>query len=319
MLSKWQIWDFFTNVKRDLLETHEGLLALSTFDPVALKMAKDYLLRGTGNKTVLYKMSAEVTKGWVEEEFQTLSLFGTSDCFFIHQAQDLHADVLDMLLANDMTGRFVILSFESEDKGWKKIQKEGKVLSLQVEPPKFWEPNKLLDFVCNYLKLPLSYDSKGWILDSLENNLGTFYNAMALIKINHPDAKEISLKEVQELLEVERLDQFALASLFCRRKRLEFYHKVIQLQGDFDKMRSLFNFMQSHLIKVMDPSYLNQNPRPSSYDKDIQSTSKLWKPNELLAAIEEFNHWEILSKSKKSLLWTELNQAYLRALGNQSR
>ncbi len=124
---------------------------------------------------------------------------------------------------------------------------------------------------------------------------------------------------MQELLEVERLDQFALASLFCRRKRLEFYHKVIQLQGDFDKMRSLFNFMQSHLIKVMDPSYLNQKPRPSSYDKDIQSTSKLWKPNELLAAIEEFNHWEILSKSKKSLLWTELNQAYLRALGNQSR
>jgi hypothetical protein len=315
MLSKWQIWDFFTNVKKDLLETHEGLLAVSTFDPVALKMVKDYLLRGTAGKTVLYKMATEVTKNWIEEEFQTLSLFGTSDCFFIHQAQDLHADLIEMLSNLDITGRFVILSFESEATGWKKLQKEGRVTSLQVEPPKFWEPNKLLDFVCNFLKLPLSYDSKGWILDSLENNLGTFYNAMALIKINHPEAKEITLKEVQELLQVERMDQFALASLFCRRKRLEFFYRVIQLQGDFDKMRSLFNFMQSHLIKVMDPSYLNQKLRPSSYDKDIQGTAKLWKPKELLAAIEEFNRWEILSKSKNSMLWTELKESYLRALG----
>lgn len=315
MLSKWQIWDFFTNVKRDFLENHEGLLALSTFDPVALKMAKDYLLRGANGKTVLYKMAPEVTKNWIEEEFQTLSLFGTLDCFFIHQAQDLHADLIEILLNLDITGRFVILSFESEATGWKKIQKEGKVTSLQLEPPKFWEPNRLLDFVCNYLKLPLSYESKGWILDSLENNLGTFYNAMALLKINHPDTKEISLKEVQELLLVERLDQFALASLFCRRKRLEFFHKVIQLQGDFEKMRSLFNFMQSHLIKVMDPSYLNQKPRPSSYDKDIQSTAKLWKSQELLAAAQEFNHWEVLSKKKDTHLWTELKQASLRAHG----
>lgn len=76
-------------------------------------------------------------------------------------------------------------------------------------------------------------------------------------------------------------------------------------------------FMQGHLIKVMDPSYLAQKPRLTSYDKDIQSTSRLWKPNELLEAIAEFNHWEILSKRKESLLWSELKHAFLRAHGRQ--
>ncbi len=313
MLSKWQLWDFFGAVKRDYLESHEGILAISTFDPVCLKMVKDYLLRGVADRSVLYKMAAEINRNWIEEEFQTLSLFGTQDSFFIHQAQDLPADLLELLTSLDITGRFVILSFESENAGWKKMQKEGKITSIQIEPPKFWEPNKLLDFVCNYLKLPLSYEAKGWVLDALENNLGTFYNAMGLIKLNHPQVNEVGVKEVQELLQVEKLDQFALASLFCRRKRMEFFQKIIQLQGDFEKMRSLFMFMQSHLIKVMDPEYLAKKPRLTQYDKDIQSTSRLWKPQELLVSIEEFNRWEILSKKKESLLWIELKDAYLRS------
>jgi DNA polymerase III delta subunit len=314
MLSKWQLWDFFHNVKRDYLDSQEGPVALSTFDPVSLKLAKDHLLRGISSKTVLYKMAPEVTRNWIEEEFQTLSLFGTQDSFFIHQAQDLSVELLEQLIGANVTGRFVLLSFESESAGWKKLQKEGKVPSLQIEPPKFWEPNKLLDFVCSYLRLPLSYEAKGWVLDSLENNLGTFYNAMGLVKLNYPEAREVGVKEVQELLLVEKLDQFALASLYCRRKRQEFLHKLNQLEGDFDKMRDFFRFMQGHLIKVMDPSYLAQKPRLSGYDKDIQSTARLWKPNELLAAIEEFNHWEILSKKKESLLWVELKHAYLRSL-----
>lgn len=315
MLSKWQIWDFFNNVKRDFLESQEGIVALSTFDPVALKMAKDYLLRGAGQKNVLYKMAAEVSRNWIEEEFQTLSLFGGQDCFFIHQAQDLPAELLDLLLAQDISGRFVLLSFESEKDAWKKVLKAENVSAFQVEAPKFWEPNKLLDFVCNYLRLPLSYEAKSWVLDSVENNLGTFYNSMGLVKLNFPEAREVGVQEVRELLAVEKLDQFALASLFCRKKRLEFFQKIIQLEGDFDKMRSFFMFMQGHLIKVIDPAYLSDKPRLTSYDKDIQSTSKLWKPQELLSAIEDFNRWEILSKRKETLLWTELKDACLRSHG----
>ena len=311
MHSKWQIWDFFHSVKKDLLADLEGVLALNTFDPVCLKMVKDYLTRGMGERVLHYKMAAEVSKGWIEEEFQTLSFFGGQESFFIHQAQDLNADLLEMLLKLDLQGRFIILSFEADNAVWKKIVKEGSVSTLQIEPPKFWEPNKLLDFVCTYLRLPLSFEAKSWMLDALENNIGTFYNSASLIKLNHPDTPEVNLTQVKELLTLEKLDQFALASLYARKKSADFFDRVISLQGDFDRMRALFNFLQSHLIKMMDTSYLAQKPRLTQYDKDLQSTSKLWKPAELKTEIERFNRWELMCKKRESHLWHELKEAAL--------
>lgn len=314
MHSKWQIWDFFSSYNRDTLNSYEGILALNTFDPICLKMVKDYLTRGMDDKVLHYKMASEVTKPWMEEEFQTLSLFGNTESFFIHQAHDLSADMIDVLTKSEITGRFVLLSFENELAAWKKLVKEGKIATLVIEPPRFWELNKLLDFVCNYLRLPLSYEAKTWMLDALENNLGTFYNACCLIRLNHPDSKEVSVNDVKELLTLEKLDQFQMASLVARKKHKEFFEKLVALEGDFEKMRTFFNFMQSHLIKMADTSYLAQKPRLTQYDKDLQSSSKLWKGPELMEQVEKFNRWELLCKKKDSHLWHEIKESHLRAL-----
>lgn len=314
MHSKWQIWDFFSSYNRDTLKSFEGILALNTFDPICLKMVKDYLTRGMDDKILHYKMGSELTKPWVEEEFQTLSLFGNTESFFIHQAHDLSADMIEVLSKSDITGRFVLLSFENELTAWKKLVKDGKIATLVIEPPRFWELNKLLDFVCNYLRLPLSYEAKSWMLDALENNLGTFYNACCLIRLNHPDTKEVSLSDVKELLTLEKLDQFQMASLVARKKHKEFFEKLVALEGDFEKMRTFFNFMQSHLIKMADTSYLAQKPRLTQYDKDLQSSSKLWKGPELMEQVERFNRWELLCKKKDSHLWHEIKESHLRSL-----
>jgi hypothetical protein len=314
MHSKWQIWDFFSSYNKDELKSFEGILALNTFDPICLKMVKDFLTRGMDDKVLHYKMGAEITRPWLEQEFQTLNLFGNTESFFIHQAHDLSAEMLEILTKSDITGRFVLLSFENELAIWKKLVKDGKIRTLVIESPRFWELNKLLDFVCAYLRLPLSYESKTWILDALENNLGTFYNACCLIKLNHPDAKEISLNDVKELLTLEKLDQFQMASLVARKKHKDFFEKLVALEGDFEKMRGFFNFMQSHLIKMADPSYLSQKPRLTQYDKELQSSSKLWKSADLMEQIRTFNHWELLCKKKDSHLWHEIKVAHLRSL-----
>jgi len=313
MHSKWQIWDFFSSYSKDSLKSHDGLLALNTFDPICLKLVKDYLVRGLSDQVIHYKMASEITRPWIEEEFQTLSLFGNTESFFIHQAHDLPADIIELLTKLDITGRFVLLSFENELAPWKKLVKEGKIPTLTIEAPRFWELNKLLDFVCNYLRLPLSYDSKTWILEALENNLSTFYNSCCLIKLNHPEAKEIGLSEVKELLTLEKLDQFQLASLLARKKSQQFFNKLVALEGDFDKMRDFFRFMQSLFIKMVDTSYLSQKPRLTQYDKDLQSTAKLWKDSEIMDEIQRFNRWEILCKKKDSQFWHELKLAHLRS------
>src|SRR5688500_17973137 len=107
MHSKWQIWDFFSSFDRGFLRELQGSAALNTFDPLCLKMVKDFLFRGAGERVIHHKLASEVTKGWIEEEFQTLNLFGETDSFFIHQAQDLSSDLLERFSALDLQGRFV--------------------------------------------------------------------------------------------------------------------------------------------------------------------------------------------------------------------
>jgi hypothetical protein len=318
MHTKWQIWDFFSSFKKDYLLSFQGVLALNTFDPICLKMAKDYLLKGAFERTIHHKIAVEVNRNWIEEEFQTLSLFGGADCFFIHQAQDLKSDILELLSSLELSDRFVVLCYESENANWKKLLKDGKIPTLVIESPRFWELNKLLDFVTAYYRLPLSYEAKSWILDSLENDLSTFYNTAALLKLNFPESREVTLAEVKSLFTLDRLDQFAMASIFARRKFADFFDRLVQLEGDFEKMRSFFNFMQGHLTKLADTSYLDGKHRLSNYDKDLQNTQKLWKDHEIVREIERFNQWEILSKRKDSLLWNELRQTHLRVLQTNS-
>ncbi len=313
MHSKWQLWDFFSVQNRELLKNHEGVLGLSTFDPICLKLAKDFLTRGLGDAPLHYKMAAEINRNWIEHEFLTLNLFGNSESFFVHQAQDLAPDLVELLAGAGVSGRFVLLSFENELAGWKKLVKEGKVRTIGIEAPKFWETAKLLDFICAHLRLPLAHEAKSWILDSLENNLAAFYNAACLIKLNHPDAREVSSIEVRELLTLERLDQFQLASLFARKKFPEFFDKLVALEGGFDKVRGFFMFMQSHLVKMVDPSYLAQKSRLTQYDKELQSTARLWKEAELIREVERFNGWEILCKKKDSQIWHLVKDAALRS------
>ncbi len=311
MHSNWQICDFFSSYKKDFLIEYEGILALNTFDPLCLKMVKDFLMRGAGERIVHYKMGDEVTAGWVEEEFQALSLFGNTESFFIHEAQDLKSDLAEKIFALDLTGRCLILSFESENASWKKLLKNIKITSITIDEPRFRDFHKLLDFVCAYLRLPLSYEAKLWMLDSIENDLPSFYNSCCLLKLNFPDAREVSIADVKGLLTLEKLDQFALATLLGRKKGQQFFEKIIQLDADFERMRGLFTFMQGHLIKMLDPSYLTKKSYTTQYDKEIQSVSKLWKKEELEREVERFNRWELMCKKKDFLLWHELREASL--------
>lgn len=317
MHSKWQIWDYFSSAPKNTLASFHGVLGLSTFDPICLKITKDHLVAGADGRIIHHKLASEVTKGWIEEEFQTLSLFGGSESFFIHQAQELKLELLEIISKLDLSDRFLILSFESENANWKKFIKFEKVNTLIVEAPRFWELGKLLDFVCTHLKVPLSYDSKAWLLESMENDLGTFYNCCHLVKLNHPDDREITVDQVKNLFVTEKLDQFALASLYARKRFSEFFEKIVTLEGDFDKMRGFFNFMQSHLIKMADVSYLAKKDRLSQYDKDLQGTSKLWKTPDLMREIDRFNDWEIKCKRKNQLLWNEIREAQLRVLNHR--
>src|SRR5690606_12957564 len=229
MLSKWQIWDFFSSVKTDYLENASGVMVLNTFDFQSLKLIKDHLLKSI-SATVHHKLASEVTHDWIENEVMTHSFFSSSESISIHQAQVLSSEILVKLISLQLDNRFIILNCESENASFKKLVKEKKTRILQVESPRFWETAKLLDFTAAFVRLPLSYDAKTWMLNSLENTFQQFYNSCCLLKLNYPQVKEVGLNQVEALLAVERLDAFYLADIFGKKKLREFYSHLVTLE-----------------------------------------------------------------------------------------
>jgi hypothetical protein len=306
MHSKWQIWDFFYSFDKTFLSKFQGVLLLNTFDVTSLKLVKDFLFKTKAEREIKHKVASEISKNWLDDEFNSMSLFVNEDCFFIHQAQELSSDIIEFISSLRLENRFIILSFENQGPHWKKIIKDPNFKILELEGPKHWENSKLLDFVASYFRLPLSFEAKSWIIDYTDNSLSSFYHSASVLKINYPTSNDIGILQVKELILSDKLDQFALASIFCKKRFVDFYHRLLLQAGDFDKMRDLFRFMQSHLIKLSDLSYLSEKTRLTSYDKDLQSCEKLWKKQELSDEISAFSRWEIMCKQKNNLLWHEL-------------
>lgn len=319
MHSKWQIWDFFNSYPLNTWQEAEGLFILQTFDSQSLRIVKDTLLSHTDNKKFLHKVGEDLTVDWLETEFQGLSLFGPGESYIIHRPETIPAASIDYMLSEsfDLGGRLVVLCFDQDSAGLKKLVKKGSLNHCQVEPPRFWETQKLLDFICFYFKIPLSFESKQYLLESLEGNFDILYQAAQSIKISFPDHKEISLKETQEIVSRERLDQFLLAQIFGKKKLVEFFEKILELNLEFDRMRFFFGFMQSHLVKIADTGYLAGKARLSNYDKDIMSAAKIWKQDDLFKWIGRFNQWEILAKKKDDALMNQIKQSYLYAFENK--
>jgi hypothetical protein len=155
-----------------------------------------------------------------------------------------------------------------------------------------------------------------YILDSVPNNTSEFVQALSKMRRFHVkwsysgQQKEL----LQELVSKTRVDQFSLASKFSQRNKAFFYKSLIDTELDFDSLRSLFNFMQGHLLKLYDPSYMYKKPRMTKYDKEIDAHSKLWDRKDLLLAVNQFSDFEILAKQKSDLLLTQLRTEYFEAL-----
>lgn len=312
MHTKWQIWDFFKSFDSSYFSSFSGVFSIATPEPIYEGLVKDFFKKGAPSKTFFLKNAEEINRSWLEEEFLTLSFFQAQDCFIINHAQDLSFEILDLILGLNLNDRFIILFFESTGVGWKKMISGKSNHSLEIEPTKFWEFNKLLDFFINFNGITLNFEAKNWLLENSEHSAGSFHQVCSNLKINF-DSKIINLDQVKSVIAIDRFDQFKLATLVSLKKLPEFYAKINQLNQDFDRLKDLFRFLQGHLIKLSDSSYLKGKNKYSNYDKEILKCSQLWKPNELRVVLESFCRWEIMSKKKDPQIWLDLKKTQLES------
>jgi hypothetical protein len=317
MLSNWQVWDFFQNHSSVIQQGQFGLYACYAFDPYINKLLKDSIDAHSIEGGITTLMADDITTQWIEDNFMSLGLFGNSDSFIIQNAQKLSKDCQKLLAQKAseliLDGRYFILFFNEDSEFFKSFAKSDQVKAFKLETPKFWDMNKLLDFLATKLKVRLSYQAKQIILDKVENSCKDFVNILKALQINF-GVSEVTPQMLEQLLVASRLDKFQLASLYSIKKKKQFFKTVLEIDATADMLRDLFYFMQGHFLKIYDPSYMDKKKNISKYDKKILSYAQSWSKEELLRDIDIFRELEQDSKLKRPNAANNLKRQYLMAM-----
>lgn len=317
MHSKWKIWDYTKSFSHGFDSKIQGVKAYFCFDPLIGSLLRSRFDKSFFDQKKLPVFSGkDITTTWVEDNFLTLGLFGNQESYIITNAEDLSADAKSILMQNDLLldNRYLFLFFDKSSETFKEMVKCEHIETVEIQAPAFWESDKLLDFVSDFLNVRLSFPAKNNILENIEHSTIFFFNLLTKLFVNF-GSSEITIEMLDTIIEKNRLDQFELAKLFGFKKMKEFYKKILDINPDYDSLRALFYFLQTHMIKVADPEFIQmKEKKQTKYDTQIISQSKLWKGNELDAVLSYLKSLEVKAKTKHPFLIQDLRSSYLRSL-----
>jgi hypothetical protein len=299
----------------ELIQAHPNLLTKGAPGPYAFSCYDPYLEKiflSTIPKSFLEEESwkvlagPEVTVSWLEDNLATLDFFSNSQSYKVLLSEQMSPKVKEFLLNEniDWGDRYFLLTFQKEDKFFEKLKK--KVTTLKVKEPRFWEMGKLLKFLCEQTGVSLSYEVQNYLLEAIPNEPGEFIIALKKLALLGRNPRDLKLVDVKEMLSQERINQFELARLWGEKKNQDFYKLLVELSHDIDGIMLFFRFMQGHIIKMSDTSYMRGKSKPSKYDRQIEATSALWTHADLRDELRFFGECEILAKSRSSKLVQQL-------------
>lgn len=320
MSSKWNPWDFFRSHSEVLPRSEGNIWALSFFDPFVEEIFKTRLRQSVHKEIRLY-LGSEIGADWWEGEWKTLDLF-SSDCFYlIISAGDIPKNTQAMILedlksqkSDDKSAKEICFCFSGTSTFFDQLAKLEAVNSHKIEAPKFWEWNKYLLFLAEQKNFPLNYETEQFLLDVLNPSGEDFSRALDQLKLTFGTPEKLTRSDLVKLFQNEHVDFFKLASLYGSKQFSKFYEELLPFANDEELIRSLSSFLQSHLLKILDPSYTEAKNRLSKYDQEIVAHSKRWRARELMMSIRFFAGLEKLSKERSPLLGATLKQNYLQIL-----
>ena len=317
MLSKSILWDFFSKHPTIIDIKKPGLYSFLNTDPFIERMILDRL-KQTNLHFTLYSGN-EISFDFIEEQFINLSFFSSTEHIKIVNAENIPQNLLTKLLeiTNNIDDRFLLLFFSKTTKTISEFLKHESNIAFEIEQARFWEGAKLWQFCCKMRGLEVRSDVTRYILESIEHTTEHFMWAIDIITLAKEE-KPITINDLKEIIKRERFDNFLLAAKFQEKPHL-FFQEVLKKEDlDFEWFRSIFSFMQSHLVKVLNPDDLRKKNKLSQYDQAILEMSEQWSRQNVILFIQFFSECEILAKSHDPQLLNKLRLQIIPQMELQS-
>ena len=313
MLSKWQSWDFLPQINSDLVAPINGISVICATDPFVEKMILEKIKKKLGSRDWWVGFGGDVNGDWILHNFINLDLFSPPRPSIIINAELLPDKFFDFNNQVNWQENFLLLMFSKENSRFGLLAKNLNAHLLLR--PRFWETQKLLDLLCSQMRVPINDEVKQYLIDVVENSSETWVPILNQLR-SYSQGATVSLTLVQEIISPNKLDQFALAAEFNQKNFSSFFQKLLAVDFDFEIFRGFFYFMENHLLKLLDLSYLHGKTKLSQYDLAIKQSAPLWQGAELGSWCRRFADWEIDCKKQDPFFLTQLMQTALQLENN---
>ncbi len=319
MFSSFFPWEFKNNFPHLLQEGKFGLYALSCYDPFLEKIYQNsvpgHYLEG-GKWSVLNPQ--DITVSWLENNINTLDFFSAGQSYKVLMSELLSPSVQEFLLEEniDWGNRYFLLSFQKENKFYEKLKKKKEVHTYKIKTPNFWEYDKLMKFICEQMSIPLTFAVQSYLVEHTTPEPSEYIHILKKLTLLGKPLVNITIDDVKAEMELDKFDNFALANLWASKKHKSFFKKLLPFINNQSEMIKFFGFMQSHILKMVDTSYMIEKPKLSKYDKEIELHARLWSKAELRDELKFFGNCEILAKQKSSELTLELRNRLIASYQN---
>jgi len=324
MPSNLNVWDYFKHHSAPLgIKKPQGTYCFYTFDAFIEKILVTKIRRSLKHTDEVFKsiFAGDLTTDWWENEFGQLQLFAHHDSFIIHHCENLTKDCIDFFQQNDFTlgERAVVFIFNKKTDFYENLAAQNPTRSTQLEAPKFWEWDKMFNFLAQEMRVPLSTEVQDYLLQNLVPGCNEFVTALNSLRNIDTRGQALSLTAVRELIVPGRIDQFALAKLFSQKKKKEFFTRLIEINVDYKDWQLFFSFMQGHLLKLAGTELLQNKKRLTQYDHQLIHDAKNWTSLEVDRAAQYFGKLQIMAKKNDSFLREEIRLGYISCLHRSSR
>ncbi len=316
MFFSGQPWDIMGKHSYLLEESQKGLYAFQCYDPYIEKIFLNKIpshFYGESGRIVME--GSDVTLDWFKENIESLDFFSSDQSYLVLQGELVPKDTLDYIAKSeiDWGERYFLILFHTEAKVLALLKKKKDATVIKVEAARFWEGQKLLQFLCDQIRLSLPYNIQNYIVEAIPSEPGLLIQSLKKINQHLKEGGSLDLEIIKKIISVEKIDQFEMARLYGEKRWPLVFEKLLIHTSDYDGLMHIFRFLQGHLIKVADPSYIRKKSRPSKYDKNIETQSSLWKMSEVRSELSFLASCETLSKSKSSDLVNKLRMRLLNS------
>ena len=308
--SSWQIAHYGAQWEQHLTQAP---LLLEVADEFVASVFRHQLKQQVGESDILF--GPEVTVEALEEKLLGLNLFFQGRFCLVFDAHKMPQPAVSFLAETEAPWQQLKAVFVSTKKhpALARLFAE-KGAHHRLELPKFWQMEQLLDFFCQHFALTLERRGKSLFMDLVEPTSRHYFESCQLLQNHYPNGEALGARELGRTLVRSRLDRFALARQLAERKGRAFYQALLHEEHSWEDWRQAFLFLQSHVVKLMDPSYASQKQgRLSQYDQQLVAQSKHWREGPLRELLQQLAQWELACKRRESGLKNQLRLKSLQA------